>query len=80
MQFFAILNILPSICVKYLVAQDISRIPNKILKKIMVLVYVGIVILGSHYDVIGVAITFVLSAVYGTITSTIIDRVLIKNI
>ena len=46
-QFFAILELLPAVCVKYLVTQDISGIPNKMLKKIMVLASIGIAILGS---------------------------------
>ena len=46
-QFFAILELLPAVCVKYLVTQDISGIPNKMLKKIMVLVSIGIAFLGS---------------------------------
>jgi len=46
-QFFAILELLPAVCVKYLVTQDISGIPNKMLKKIMVLISIGIAFLGS---------------------------------
>ena len=46
LQFFAILNLLPSMSVKYLIAQDISGIANKKLKKIMVLTSIVIAILG----------------------------------
>jgi O-antigen/teichoic acid export membrane protein len=46
-QFFAILDLLPNVCIKYLTTQNISGIPNKILKKIIVLVSIGIAILGS---------------------------------
>jgi O-antigen/teichoic acid export membrane protein len=47
LQFFAILDLLPSICIKYLITQDVAKIPNKLLKKIIVLASVGIAILGS---------------------------------
>ncbi|MGY5146771.1 MAG: lipopolysaccharide biosynthesis protein [Candidatus Nitrosopumilus sp. bin_7KS] len=47
LQFFSILNLLPAMSVKYLTAQDASGIANKKLKKIMVLISVGIAILGS---------------------------------
>lgn len=46
-QFFAILNLLPAVCVKYLVTQDIAGISNKILKKIMVFTSIGIAIVGT---------------------------------
>ena len=47
MQFFAILNILPAVCIKYLVTQDISKISNKLLKKVMVFTSVIISVLGA---------------------------------
>jgi O-antigen/teichoic acid export membrane protein len=47
LQFFSLLSILPIIAMKYLTAQDISKIPNKKLKKIIVLVSIGLAILGS---------------------------------
>ncbi len=47
LQFFAILNLLPSMLVKYLTAQNISGVANKKLKKIMVVTSIGIAILGS---------------------------------
>ncbi len=47
LQFFSVLNLLPSMTVKYLIGQDISGISNKKLKKIIILIAVGITILGS---------------------------------
>ena len=47
LQFYSLLNLLPSLTVKYFIGQDISRIPNKKLKKIVVLIAIGIAILGS---------------------------------
>ena len=47
LQFYSILNLLPSMTVKYFIGQDISKIPNKKLKKIVVLISIGIAILGS---------------------------------
>jgi len=47
LQFYSLLNLLPSMTVKYFIGQDISRIPNKKLKKIIVLISIGIAILGS---------------------------------
>jgi len=47
LQFYSILNLLPSMTVKYFIGQDISGIPNKKLKKIVVLVAIGVAILGS---------------------------------
>jgi O-antigen/teichoic acid export membrane protein len=151
LQFFAILDLLPGICIKYLTTQDISGIPNKIFKKIIVLASIcfailgstvgpivlsyifpkfleaeifiqimswaiipttiqaayhfpkflaneqnqmilyttivtmviqiaGILILGSFYGLIGVAIAFLLTAISGTIFSTIIDKVFLKSV
>ena len=47
LQFFAIIHILPSTAVKYLIAQDATGIANKKLKKLMVISSVGVAILGS---------------------------------
>ena len=47
LQFYSLLNLLPALTVKYFIGQDISRIPNKKLKKIIVLISVGVAILGS---------------------------------
>lgn len=47
LQFFSLLSLLPAMSVKYLTAQNISGIPNKKLKKIIVSVSIGIAILGS---------------------------------
>jgi len=46
LQFFSILSILPSISVKYLTSQNISGVPNKKLKKIIVLISIVVAILG----------------------------------
>ena len=46
LQFFSLLSILPTMSVKYLTAQDIAKIPNKKLKKIIVLMSIGVAILG----------------------------------
>jgi O-antigen/teichoic acid export membrane protein len=47
LQFYSLLNLLPSMTVKYFIGQDISGIPNKKLKKIVVLISIGVAILGS---------------------------------
>ena len=47
LQFYSLLNLLPTMIVKYFIGQDISGIPNKKLKKIVVLIAIGIAILGS---------------------------------
>jgi len=47
LQFYAVLALLPALSSKYLIAQDTTGVPNKKLKKIMVLSSVGIAILGS---------------------------------
>jgi O-antigen/teichoic acid export membrane protein len=47
LQFYSLLNLLPALTVKYFIGQDISGIANKKLKKIVVLIAVGIAILGS---------------------------------
>ncbi len=47
LQFYSLLNLLPTMIVKYFIGQDISGIPNKKLKKIVVLISIGIAILGS---------------------------------
>ena len=47
LQFYSILNLLPAMSVKYLTSQDISGVPNKKLKKIIVLVSIGVAILGA---------------------------------
>ena len=47
LQFYSILNLLPSMTVKYFIGQDISKIPNKKLKKIVVLIAIGVAIVGS---------------------------------
>jgi O-antigen/teichoic acid export membrane protein len=47
LQFYSILNLLPAMTVKYFIGQDISGIPNKKLKKIVVLLAIGVAILGS---------------------------------
>jgi O-antigen/teichoic acid export membrane protein len=46
-QFFSLLHLLPSMLVKYFVGQEILGIPNKKLKKIIVLISIGIALLGS---------------------------------
>ena len=46
LQFFSILNLLPAMSVKYLTSQNISGVPNKKLKRIIVLASIGIAILG----------------------------------
>jgi len=46
LQFFSLLSILPSMAAKYLTAQDIAGIPNKKLKKILMLMSIGVAILG----------------------------------
>ena len=46
-QFYAIIALLPTLSVKYLLAQDATGIPNKKLKKIMILSSIGIALLGS---------------------------------
>ena len=47
LQFYSILNLLPSMTVKYFVGQDISKVPNKKLKRIIILIALGVAILGS---------------------------------
>ncbi len=47
LQFYSLLNLIPSMTVKYFIGQDISGIPNKKLKKIIVLIGIGVAILGS---------------------------------
>jgi O-antigen/teichoic acid export membrane protein len=47
LQFYSLLNLLPSMTVKYFVGQDISKVPNKKLKRIIILMAIGIAILGS---------------------------------
>jgi len=47
LQFYSVLNLLPTMIVKYFIGQDISGIPNKKLKKMVVLIAIGIAILGS---------------------------------
>jgi O-antigen/teichoic acid export membrane protein len=47
LQFFSIISILPGVAVKYLIAQDVTGIANKKLKKIMLISSIGIAILGS---------------------------------
>lgn len=47
LQFYSLLNLLPSMTVKYFVGQDISKVPNKKLKRIIILIAIGIAILGS---------------------------------
>ncbi len=47
LQFYTIIALLPSLSMKYLIAQDATGIPNKKLKKIMVLSSIGIALLGS---------------------------------
>ena len=47
LQFFSLLHLLPSMIVKYFVGQEILGIPNKKLKKIIVLISIGFAILGS---------------------------------
>jgi O-antigen/teichoic acid export membrane protein len=49
LQFYTIISLLPALSIKYLVAQDATGIPNKKLKKIMVLSSVGIALLGSIF-------------------------------
>jgi len=46
LQFFSLLSILPGMSVKYLTAQNISGVPNKKLKKIIVLLSIVVAILG----------------------------------
>jgi O-antigen/teichoic acid export membrane protein len=47
LQFFSLLHLLPAMLTKYFVGQYILGIPNKKLKKIVVLIAIGIAILGS---------------------------------
>lgn len=47
LQFYTIIALLPTLSIKYLVAQDATGIPNKKLKKIMILSSIGIALLGS---------------------------------
>jgi O-antigen/teichoic acid export membrane protein len=47
LQFYSLLNLLPSMTVKYFIGQDILGIPNKKLKRIIILISVGFAILGS---------------------------------
>ena len=47
LQFYSLLNLLPSLTVKYFIGQDILGIPNKKLKRIIILISVGFAILGS---------------------------------
>jgi O-antigen/teichoic acid export membrane protein len=47
LQFYSLLNLLPSMTVKYFVGQDISKVKNKKLKRIVILISIGIAILGS---------------------------------
>ncbi len=47
LQFYSILNLLPSMTVKYFIGQDISKVRNKKLKKIVILISIGIAILGT---------------------------------
>lgn len=47
LQFFSLLSLLPAMSVKYLIAQNISGISNKKLKKIIVLASIMIAIAGS---------------------------------
>lgn len=46
LQFFTILNLLPSMAVRYFTSENISGVKNKKLKKIIVLTSIGIAILG----------------------------------
>lgn len=47
LQFFAIISLLPSIVLKYLIPQDSTGIENKKLKKVVVFVSIGFAILGT---------------------------------
>jgi len=47
LQFYSLLNLLPTMIVRYFIGQDILGIPNKKLKKIVVLIAIGVAILGS---------------------------------
>ena len=47
LQFYSLLNLLPSMTVKYFVGQDISKVKNTKLKRIIILISIGIAILGS---------------------------------
>ncbi len=47
LQFYSILNLLPSMTVKYFIGQDISKVRNKKLKRIVILISIGIAILGT---------------------------------
>jgi len=47
LQFYSVLNLLPNMTWKYLISQDIIGIPNKKLKKIIVLMSIGLAILAS---------------------------------
>ena len=58
LQFFALISLLPTIVMKYLVPQDSTGIENKKLKKLVVLVSIGFAILGSTIG------PFVISSVF----------------
>ena len=46
-QFFSIINIIPGVAIKYLIAQDATGIKNKKLKKAMVIASIGMAIVGA---------------------------------
>jgi len=47
LQFFAIVNLLPSLANKFFTSQEVSGIPNTKLKKIVILMSIGVAALGS---------------------------------
>jgi O-antigen/teichoic acid export membrane protein len=47
LQFYALLNLLPAMTVKYFIGQDISKVQNKKLKRIVILMSIGIAVLGT---------------------------------
>jgi O-antigen/teichoic acid export membrane protein len=47
LQFYALLNLLPSMTVKYFIGQDIAKVQNKKLKRIIILMSIGIAVLGT---------------------------------
>jgi O-antigen/teichoic acid export membrane protein len=47
LQFYTILNLLPLMAVKYFIGQDISKVRNKKLKRIIILMSIGVAIVGT---------------------------------
>jgi len=58
LQFYALLHLLPSMSNKFFIAQEVSKIPNRKLKKIVVLISIVIAILGFTVGPITISYIF----------------------